>query len=202
MFYQMIALNVAVNSGISLFVLLLSNQFLELKGNVFKKFSKLNVFQLTCSDVVERFHLVFFLFLIAIRNLAEIKENLTWAHLFTTLFVPLGVLLFSEILIDWLKHAFITKFNNITLSYYDSTLLALAKDLAEKQTPGAWKDRAPIVATRRIGFEPIPLACLVRHLSAPSHRSTVFTDPFFFFPTVCPHHPPNISRTLPIQSLG
>ena len=163
MFYQMIALNVAVNSGLSLFMLLLSNQFMELKGNVFKKFSDLNVFQMTCSDIVERFQLVCFLFLIALRNLAEMKDNLTWSYLVTTLPLHLAALLFSEILIDWLKHAFITKFNAIELSYYDTIQLAFARDLVapEKKDKSTWKDRSPDVALRRIGFEPIPLGCLV-----------------------------------------
>jgi hypothetical protein len=32
-----------------------SNQFVEIKSTVFRKFEKENLFQLTCADVVERF---------------------------------------------------------------------------------------------------------------------------------------------------
>lgn len=50
LFYQLITLNVAVNSySNALLTLLLSNQFVEIKGSVFKKFEKENLFQLTCA---------------------------------------------------------------------------------------------------------------------------------------------------------
>lgn len=50
LFYQVMTLNVAVNSySNSLLTLLMSNQFVEIKGSVFKKFEKENVFQLSCS---------------------------------------------------------------------------------------------------------------------------------------------------------
>lgn len=48
--YQLIALNTAINSyDHSLLTLLLSNQFVEIKGSVFKKFEKDNLFQITCA---------------------------------------------------------------------------------------------------------------------------------------------------------
>lgn len=50
MLYQTIALNVAVNSyDHALLTLLVSNQFVEIKGSVFKKFEKDNLFQITCA---------------------------------------------------------------------------------------------------------------------------------------------------------
>ncbi|KAK4698650.1 hypothetical protein P7C70_g7623, partial [Phenoliferia sp. Uapishka_3] len=50
LFYQLVTLNVAVNSfSNALLTLLLSNQFVEIKGSVFKKFEKENLFQLTCA---------------------------------------------------------------------------------------------------------------------------------------------------------
>lgn len=50
MIYQMISLNVAVNSyDHALLTLLVSNQFVEIKGSVFKKFEKDNLFQITCA---------------------------------------------------------------------------------------------------------------------------------------------------------
>jgi hypothetical protein len=50
LFYQVVTLNVAINSySNSLLTLLLSNQFVEIKGSVFKKFEKENLFQLSCS---------------------------------------------------------------------------------------------------------------------------------------------------------
>ena len=52
MVYQTISLNVAVNSyDYSLLTLLVSNQFVEIKGSVFKKFEKDNLFQITCAGM-------------------------------------------------------------------------------------------------------------------------------------------------------
>jgi hypothetical protein len=53
LFYQLITLNVAINSyNNALLTLLLSNQFVELKGSVFKRFEKENVFQMSCSGIL------------------------------------------------------------------------------------------------------------------------------------------------------
>lgn len=52
MVYQLISLNVAVNSyDNALLSLLISNQFVEIKGSVFKKFEKDGLFQITCAGV-------------------------------------------------------------------------------------------------------------------------------------------------------
>jgi hypothetical protein len=48
--YQLISLNVAINSyDHSLLTLLVSNQFVEIKGAVFKRFEKQDLFQITCA---------------------------------------------------------------------------------------------------------------------------------------------------------
>ena len=50
MVYQLISLNVAINSyDHALLTLLVSNQFVEIKGSVFKKFEKDSLFQITCA---------------------------------------------------------------------------------------------------------------------------------------------------------
>ena len=51
-------------------------QFVELKGSVFKKFEKNNLFQMSCSDVRERFHFLLLLAIVCIRNLTEFSWNL------------------------------------------------------------------------------------------------------------------------------
>jgi hypothetical protein len=53
MAYQLLSLNVAVNSyDHALLTLLVSNQFVEIKGSVFKKFEKDNLFQITCAGML------------------------------------------------------------------------------------------------------------------------------------------------------
>jgi Eukaryotic membrane protein family len=50
LFFQVVTLNVAVNSYSNALVsLLMSNQLVEIKGTVFKKFEKENLFQMTCA---------------------------------------------------------------------------------------------------------------------------------------------------------
>jgi hypothetical protein len=52
MIWQLISLNVAINSyDHALLTLLVSNQFVEIKGSVFKKFEKDSLFQITCAGV-------------------------------------------------------------------------------------------------------------------------------------------------------
>lgn len=90
----------------------------------------------------------------------------------------------SEMLVDWLKHAFITKFNHIRPSVYERYTDVLCRDLASASgvsRRGARKvgrlafrprllslmrcmqhtyvDQSPLVA-RRLGFASLPLAVL------------------------------------------
>lgn len=157
LFYQVITLNVAVNSySNALLTLLLSNQFVEIKSTVFKKIEKENLFQLTCADVVERFQLWLMLIIIASRNLMETNSvrlsavstgnpspNLT-IPLRSSRILPFSFTIFPdwigqvlgpfllvlgiEMLVDWLKHAYITKFNNVKPNIYGRFLDVLAKD--------------------------------------------------------------------------
>jgi hypothetical protein len=217
LFYQVITLNVAVNSySNALITLLLSNQFAELKSTVFKKFEKENLFQLTCADVVERFQLWHMLVIIASRNIAEsgglgkgfsalvssstssssppISTNVTQAvpplsvtsilprsfmivpDIMTSIssYVPtvshvLGpflVVLGSEMLVDWLKHAYINKFNNTRPAIYDRFLDVLAKDYYTN----AFGDQN---LTKRLGLPVIPLSCLLIRASVQTYHMAV-----------------------------
>lgn len=52
LFFQAITLNVSINSfSNALLTLLVSNQFVEIKSAVFKKFEKENLFQLSCAGI-------------------------------------------------------------------------------------------------------------------------------------------------------
>ncbi|KAI9263084.1 eukaryotic membrane protein family-domain-containing protein [Sporodiniella umbellata] len=181
LFFQMITLNVAINFySNALLSLLISNQFVEIKQSVFKRFEKENLFQLTCSDIVERFQQSAFLFVITLRNIIEISESgpssilpstfvplfkLPASTSFNSLMTPVLMVILSELLVDWLKHAFITKFNHIRPSIYGKYIDILCKDLVIG-SPGrmtgknhAFVDQSPVVS-RRIGFPVLPLACL------------------------------------------
>lgn len=76
------------------------------------------------ADIVERFQLSLMLFIIAVRNLIELSGS-TFSLLPTSfvpvlpsmtvlqrIFSPALIVILSELTVDWLKHAFITKFNH------------------------------------------------------------------------------------------
>ncbi|OQE15637.1 hypothetical protein PENSTE_c027G00024 [Penicillium steckii] len=228
LFYQVMTLNVAVNSySNALITLLLSNQFVEIKSTVFRKFEKENLFQLTCADVVERFQLWLMLTIIASRNIVEtgafsfigdlglgtsfsgqttstnstplstpprtassilpqsftffpssILSSVSSVNSFLpTLAQVLGpflVVLGSEMFVDWLKHAYINKFNNYRPALYGRYLDVLAKDYYTN----AFGDQN---LTRRLGLPVIPLSCLFFRVSVQTYQ--------MFLASLTPQHP-------------
>jgi hypothetical protein len=155
---QTVTLNVAVNShSKALLTIMVSNNFVELKGSVFKKFERNNLFQMSCSDIRERFHYVVLLMLVSVRNLAQFNWDPSYLHEMAPI---VCLVLVSEIFVDWTKHAFITKFNDISPDVYREYKSTLAKDLASSQHQQAKSDHSDMVS-RRMGFIPLPLSCLV-----------------------------------------
>ncbi|KAI8442658.1 eukaryotic membrane protein family-domain-containing protein, partial [Phakopsora pachyrhizi] len=78
LFYQLVSLNVAINSyDHSIMTLLISNQFVEIKGSLFKKFEKENLFQMSCAGeyIVKRFQLSLMLTMIALQNIIELSGS-------------------------------------------------------------------------------------------------------------------------------
>ncbi|KAI9183283.1 hypothetical protein H9P43_004200 [Blastocladiella emersonii ATCC 22665] len=76
LYYQMVTLNVSINSySNGLLPLLISNQFVEIKSSVFKRFEAENLFQLSCADMVERMNLTVYLSLNVARNFLELLNN-------------------------------------------------------------------------------------------------------------------------------
>lgn len=75
-------------------------QFVELKGSVFKKFDKNNLFQLSCADVRERFHLMMLLLAV---NLQTMKEYAWKAERLAVLLPDCIMLLSAEVLVDWVN---------------------------------------------------------------------------------------------------
>lgn len=69
-------------------------------------------------DILERFQLSLYLLIIGFRNLTEMSSQLDFDFLIYGFGLPLIMVFSSEIIVDWLKHAFITKFNNIHPDVY------------------------------------------------------------------------------------
>ncbi|KAH8666917.1 eukaryotic membrane protein family-domain-containing protein [Xylariales sp. PMI_506] len=200
LFYQVITLNVAVNSySNALLSLLMSNQFVEIKGSVFKKIEKENLFQLTCSDVVERFQLWIILAIIGMRNIVEVgglsvpgagteaeagmsgpgpihtasslpaSFTLIPSWLFSgEVLSPFLIVIGIEMLVDWIKHAYINKFNNVKPSIYHRMLDIFCKDYYTNAFG------APAL-TRRIGLPLLPLSCLFIRASVQTYHMFLAT---------------------------
>ncbi|XP_076878469.1 transmembrane anterior posterior transformation protein 1 homolog isoform X10 [Brachyhypopomus gauderio] len=155
---QASTLNVAFNShNKSLLTIMMSNNFVEIKGSVFKKFEKNNLFQMSNSDIKERFTNYALLLIVCLRNMEQFSWNSD--HLWVLL-PDAFMVVTSEITVDIVKHAFITKFNDITADVYREYKASLAFELVSSRQQNAYTDYSDSVA-RRMGFIPLPLAVLL-----------------------------------------
>lgn len=155
---QATALNVALNSNNkALLTIMMSNNFVELKSMVFKKFEKNNLFHMSCSDIRERFHYMILLFIVILQTMKEYnwKEEQFW-----TLLPDCIMVFLAELVIDWIKHAFITRFNEIPLEVYRDYTISLAYDLVSSKLKNAFSDHLDLLS-RRMSFIPLPLGALV-----------------------------------------
>lgn len=170
-----LALNIAINSSeSSMFLLVVTNNFGEIKSSVFKKHNSSSLFAIFASDVVEQFQLCCDTFVVMLRMSASNSfiqltqtTNLNW----------LMVVFVSEIIVDVVKHCFIVKFNLISASSFDHYKLSLVGDVLLSRRPrGLTEDGgcatpfdAPCrfvysfshIPCRRLGFVSIPLVILI-----------------------------------------
>ncbi|CAH1964666.1 unnamed protein product [Acanthoscelides obtectus] len=156
--FQAVALNVAINSrNKALLTIMISNNFVELKGSVFKKFDNNNLFQVSCSDVRERFHLFTLLSIVILQTMKEYSWK---ADRFWVMLPDCIIVMVAELLIDWIKHAFITRFNELNIEVYKDYTRSLAYDVAQTRQKHAFSDHSDLVA-RRMGFIPLPLGVVM-----------------------------------------
>uniref|UniRef100_A0A0V0J1P8 Protein TAPT1 homolog n=1 Tax=Schistocephalus solidus TaxID=70667 RepID=A0A0V0J1P8_SCHSO len=166
---QVTTLNVAFNSqNRSLLTVMISNNFIELKSNVFRKMGKSNLFQIACADVRERFHYSVWLFIIVCRNMSATG----WQSDDFLGFLPDIFLIFgAEVAVDWVKHAFISKFNVIPSDVYEEYTVSIAYDLLLCRQGKNSADYFELLA-RRMGLTPISLSCLINVMLIQTVRSS------------------------------
>lgn len=156
--FQATSLNVAINSNNKgLLTIMMSNNFVELKGSVFKKFDKNNLFQLSCSDVRERFHLTILMLIVLIQTMKEFSWK---TDQFLVMIPDCMYVMLTELFVDWIKHAFITRFNEIPVDVYREYTTSLAYDMTQTRQKHAFSDHSDLVA-RRMGFIPFPLGVIL-----------------------------------------
>lgn len=66
----------------------------------------------------------------------------------------------TELFVDWIKHAFITRFNEIPVDVYREYTTSLAYDMTQTRQKHAFSDHSDLVA-RRMGFIPFPLGVIL-----------------------------------------
>lgn len=137
----------------ALFALLVSNNFAEIKSNVFKRYSKDNVHNLVYYDSVERFHISAFLLFVLAQNLLEADGPWFESFLCNALVVYV-----SEMTIDIIKHSFIAKFNNIKPIAFSEFLEDLCKQTLNIQTDNV---------KNNLTFVPLAPACVVIRVLRP-----------------------------------
>ncbi|GAB2296936.1 Protein POLLEN DEFTIVE IN GUIDANCE 1 [Dionaea muscipula] len=143
--------------------LLVSNNFAEIKSNVFKRFSKDNVHGIVYSDSVERFHISAFLLFVLAQNLLE-AEGAWFGNFFSN-----ALLVFiCEMSIDVIKHSFIAKFNDIKPIAYSEFLEDLCKQTLNIQTDGGKKS---------LTFVPLAPACVVIRVLTPVYAAHLPCSP-------------------------
>ncbi|GMH15147.1 hypothetical protein Nepgr_016988 [Nepenthes gracilis] len=137
--------------------LLVSNNFAEIKSNVFKRFSKDNVHNIVYSDSVERFHISAFLLFVLAQYLLEAEGRWFGNFLFNAILVYL-----CEMMIDIIKHSFIAKFNGIKPIAYSDFLEDLCKQTLNIQAEGGKKN---------LTFVPLAPACVVIRVLTPVYAA-------------------------------
>ncbi|GAA0185387.1 hypothetical protein LIER_32675 [Lithospermum erythrorhizon] len=141
----------------ALFALLVSNNFAEIKSNVFKRFSKDNVHSIVYSDSVERFHICAFLLFVLAQNLLEAEGPWFSNFLSNALLVYI-----CEVLIDIIKHSFIAKFNDIKPIAFSEYLEDLSKQTLNQLTEAG---------KRKLIFVPLSPACVVLRVLQPVYAA-------------------------------
>uniref|UniRef100_A0A8C1NVU7 Transmembrane anterior posterior transformation 1b n=1 Tax=Cyprinus carpio TaxID=7962 RepID=A0A8C1NVU7_CYPCA len=109
------------------------------------------------TNIKERFTNYTLLLIVCLRNMEQFSWNPD--HLWV-LFPDVCMVIASEIAVDVVKHAFITKFNDITADVYSEYRASLAFDLVSSRQKNAYTDYSDSVS-RRMGFIPLPLALLL-----------------------------------------
>lgn len=159
LFVHVATLNVAINSSDStaLLTVLISGNFAEIKSTVFKKYNKQNLFKILTSDICERFKLTLFLGIILFLNYTQGGVTRHVQKDYAQMWI---LVIIAEILCDWIKHCFITKFNFIQSNVYEDYALILAGDVTGIGHEGVNLDHTHAVV-KRVGLAQIPMVCVM-----------------------------------------
>ncbi|XP_073066064.1 protein POLLEN DEFECTIVE IN GUIDANCE 1-like [Primulina eburnea] len=147
----------------ALFAMLVSNNFAEIKSNVFKRYSKDNLHSMVYFDSIERFHISAFILFVLAQNILEAEGP--WFESFISNAL---VVYFCEVIIDVIKHSFIAKFNDIKPIAFSEFLEDLCKQTLNIQTESA---------KTNLTFVPLAPACVVIRVLRPVYAAHLPYNP-------------------------
>lgn len=120
---RVVLLNVAINTSSSaVFLIIVTNNFGEIKSTVFKRYEQKSLFPIVTSDVVERFYLMLDIIFVLARLSISTQGGLSRDIAFW-----LSLLVILEVSTDWIKFCLIVKFSELpalTFEVYREVLLA------------------------------------------------------------------------------
>ena len=79
----------------------------------------------------------------------------------------------GEIMVDWIKHSFVTRFNELPYTIYFVYRRVLCGDLTSRISKDSFVDSSHLM-NKRMGFVPDPLVALVSKLDQRSQCEIVF----------------------------
>jgi len=124
----------------------------------------MNINIIACSDITERFQITLYLTIIIF--VALIQAGDTWYDILPQHCLVMTIMYLGECMSDWIKHAFISKFNHIDASVYEDFSRVLRKDILSYQKDKEKGVDRTYAITRRVGLSQIPLACVtIRYLN-------------------------------------
>ena len=184
-----VALSVAMHSkrGSTLLALTFASNFVEIKSAVFKRYDGRKLYTLACQDCVERFHLLAALAFVLVEaaaagrggagSAAEPSPHSAvsaasaspaspassfsfWSRPDPLLLARCGHVFAAEVAIDVIKHAVLSKFNEVRPGMYRE----FARDVAAAAADGGGRGQSHALY-RRLLFDPLaPAALAVRML--------------------------------------
>jgi len=155
---RVLLLNVAINtSSNAVFLIIVTNNFGEIKSTVFKRYEAKSLFPIIASDIVERFYLLAdILFVVTQRSISARTGVHSRADVSFWLFLLVGL----ELGTDWIKFCLIMKFSDLPASTMDVYKEVLLADVLLCRTShggrGVFALNAPSVAASRDKASSVP----------------------------------------------
>lgn len=120
-----LALNISLNSSeYTMFLIVITNNFAEIKSTVFKTYHSISLFTISCSDTIERFQLLYDGCILFVRMYSNAR--LYTDSIYSSVITWVVSVYLVEIIVDWFKHSFLVKFNKINsdcyCSYFDTLI--------------------------------------------------------------------------------